>query len=148
MLIYNEKICNIWLLEVFLNLKNNKIIAWIIATLKLRLFVNEYNAFGHCFFNIIGCLWRRWYSIPNWWNHWNTFWKLSLCNTSLCSGNLEIPMTYIFNRLVEYVMVILLKLFHIFPLLSLCFASLIACKHANCWCHTYISPDFLILLSF
>lgn len=39
-------------------------------------------------FYVLGCIWRRWHSIPNWWNYWNTFKRLSLCNTSLCSGTI------------------------------------------------------------
>ena len=38
-------------------------------------------------FNTLGCLWKRWDSIPSWWNHWNIVKRLSLCNTSLCPGN-------------------------------------------------------------
>lgn len=37
-------------------------------------------------FYALGYFWRKWNSIPNWWNHWNSFSRISLCNTSLCSG--------------------------------------------------------------
>lgn len=35
---------------------------------------------------VLGCLWRRCNSIPNWRNHWNSVKRLSLCDTTLCPG--------------------------------------------------------------
>lgn len=54
------------------------------------LYAKFFCAHSSCILCIVGYIWRRWISIPNWWNNWNFIQWSSLCHATLCKGNIHL----------------------------------------------------------
>lgn len=66
----------------------------------------------------VGLLWRKWNSISNWWNHRDSIQRISMCNTTLCSGTffliiycLEVWVAFYFIRYLFICLLLLGKLY-------------------------------------